>query len=183
MAVLTDTLTKWMLGFNALNAACSQVNPNVPNLTLNAFANATLASQMPNPGNLVAFRKYVTVEFTKAGLTGWKLPQPIDPTRTFVNLMTFPLWHSLNYSAMLYVQAYCPPVCVDGNNNLILTTPITTAFPLGIADPGWTNLIAGITRLKFDQVLAAGALTKAAQQVTPPSQATLNDLITTFSTT
>jgi hypothetical protein len=172
-----------MLGFKALNAACSQVNANVPNLTLNAFANATLASQLPNPGNVVAFRKYVGVEFKNAGLTDWKLPQPIDPTRTFVNLMTFPLWHSLNYSAMLYVQAYCPPVCVDGNNNLILTTPITTAFPLGTGDPSWTKLIAGITQLKVAQVLAAGALTTATQQVTPPSQATLNDLITTLSTT
>src|SRR5258707_3884643 len=97
--------------------------------------------------------------------------------------MTFPLWHGLYYSAMLYVQAYCPPVCVDVNNNLILTTPLSTAFPLGVADPAWTKLIAGITKLKFDQVLATGALTTAAQQVTPPPQATLNDLITTLSTT
>jgi hypothetical protein len=172
-----------MLGFNALYAACGQVNANVGNLTLNIFANATIAALLPNAGNVVDFRKYVKVQFANAGLTDWKLPQPIDTTRTFANLMTFPLWHSLNYSAMLYVQAYCPPACVDASNNLILTTPLSTAFPKDVSDPSWRKLIAGITNLKFDQVLAAGALTTAAQQVAPPSIAALSDLITTLSTT
>jgi hypothetical protein len=183
VAVLTDTLTKWMKGFNALNAACAQVNANVPNLTLNSFANASLASLLPNAGNVVAFSKYVKVEFTKAGLTGWKLPQPLDTSRTFVNLMTFPLWHSLFYSVMLYVQTYCPPTCVDANNNLVLATPLSIAFPQASVDPGWTKLTASIAKLKFYQVLPAGALAASVQQVTPPSQATLSDLITTLSTT
>jgi len=172
-----------MLGFKALNIACAQVNANIPNLSWNAFANSTIASELPNPGNVVNFRKYLKVQFANAGLTDWKIPQPIDTTRTFVTFMALPLWHTLFYSAMLYVQAFCPPACIDANTNLILPTPLSTAFPLGVADPGWTKLRAGIAKLKLDQVLAAGALATAAQQVTPPSRASLSDLITTLSTT
>jgi hypothetical protein len=182
MAVLTQTLTTWMVGFEALNAACAQVNANVSNLTWNTFANSTIGSQLPNPGNIVAFQKYLKAQFQNAGLSDWKVPQPIDCTRTFVVFMALPLWHTLSYSAMLYIQAFCPPACVDANTNLILTTPLSTAFPLGAADSGWTKLISGISTMKFDQVLKSGALTAAAALLTAPNKK-LSDLITALSTT
>lgn len=182
MPVLTDTLETWMRGFEALYEAAGDVDANLPNQTLNWFANATIATVLPNAGNVVDFSTYAKIAFANAGLKGWKIPQPIDTTRTFANLMQFPLWHSLSYSATLYVQAFVSPTSIDQYNSLIPNTPLTAAFPNGPTNANWAKLLAGLVSMKFDQVLAAGAFATAGQQIAPGSGALLGDLIATLST-
>lgn len=183
MPVLTDTLDTWMQGFEALYEAAGDVDANLPNQTLNWFANATISTVLPKPGNVVAFSKYAKVAFANSELVkGWKIPQPIDTTRTFANLMQFPLWHSLTYCGTLYVQAFVTSACIDQYNSLISATPLSTAFPNGPANSSWQQLIAGLVSMKFDRVLAAGALATAGQQIAPGSGALLSDLIATLST-
>jgi len=182
MPVLTDTLKQWLAGFRAVKAACAKVNPSARSMTQNDFGNRLMTSLLPNPGNVVDFIGYANTQFNSAQLS-WTLRQPININQNFIGLMTFPLWHPLSYCVQLYIQSCCPASCVTPKGDLIQNTPLTTAFPLGTADPNWTKLMSGLSTLSLDLVLAANAFTNAAQMLAPGSASRLSDLVSTLSAT
>ncbi len=182
MTLLTDTLTEWIQGLQSLRSACARVNTSTNHLTLNAFANSILKSLLPNSGNVTNFIKYANQQFAKSGPNGWTISPPLNTTATFAELINFTLWHTLPYSVERFVQSFCPASSTNSSGDLILTIPLTVAFPLGAGDPNWKQLNVGIKSVNLDEVLASTALTTAAGQLTPPPPCTLSDLITTLST-
>jgi hypothetical protein len=181
MPVLTDTLKLWLTGFRAVKAACAQVDTSARTMTQNDFGNRAINSLLPNPGNVVTFIGNANAQFNAAEL-GWKLRPPINTTQNFIGLMTFPLWHPLSYCVQLYIQSCVPAGCITSKGDLILTTPLATAFPLGPNDPGWTKLMSGVSTLSLDSVLAANAFANAAQLIAPGSASRLSDLVSMLST-
>jgi hypothetical protein len=181
MPVLTDTLKLWLKGFRALKVACSRVNTSTKTKTQNAFGNTVITALLPNSGNVVTFTRYANEEFANAGLSNWDLEQPFDTSSNFFTLMTFPLWHKLDFCVKLFVQAFCPATCLDANGDLDLTKSVNMAFPGGEANNDWQALMSALTTVKLDAVLAKGAFTNAGQTVAPDSGATLSDLIAALS--
>jgi hypothetical protein len=178
---ITETLLLWIQGLVSIRAGCAKVNTSTNDLTLNAFGKASVSSLLPSAGNITSFIKYTNQQFAKSGPQGWNLQPPINTTSTFADIITF-IWHNLFYSTMRFVQAYCPASCTNAAGNLVLTTPLTVAFPLGPQDQHWMQLIIAIKTVNLDEIIAPNALIKAAGQLTPPPPETLSDLIATLST-
>jgi hypothetical protein len=182
MSSPSDGIETWVTAFKSIWIACGMVDTQVKLIHWNPFANATTGTYLPGLKAQTPFFKALQEQFAANDLASYTINKVMVPSDKFFDYTNKTVGYLQGLVHDL-IEGFCPagPPSFNPSGSLATATLLTLAFPNGVTDPNWLQILRAVEASGLDKAIDPKATSTAESQLISGTD-TIANLIATLST-